>query len=100
MEFRLTYLGPLRPSQKDPLQNQPEPLAEHKQSLRRRFHPQIKRLWETTPMLQARWPIFPASNVPSLSPAQSDLGAHYPRMAGATIRWSENCLVSHVGWIF
>jgi hypothetical protein len=79
MEFRLTYSGPLRPSQKDPLQNQPEPLAEHKQSLRRKFHPQIKRLWETTPMLQARWPVFPASNVPSLSAGQSDLGAQYSK---------------------
>jgi hypothetical protein len=48
MRFRLTYEGELRSSQRDPLGNQPNKLADHKQHIRREFHRQLKRLWEGT----------------------------------------------------
>lgn len=82
MEFRLTYAGQLRPSQKDAINGQPEPLADHKQKLRRAFHPQIKRFWEVTPMLWKRWPIMSASEAeadPRPSPVHEDLGKLYSR---------------------
>lgn len=47
MRFRLTYEGPLRPSQRDPEGDQPVPLAMHKHIIRRKFHSQLKRLWST-----------------------------------------------------
>jgi hypothetical protein len=52
MRFRLTYEGELRSSQRDPLGNQPNKLAEHKQHIRREFHKQLKFLWETNKFLR------------------------------------------------
>jgi hypothetical protein len=52
MRFRLTYEGPLRPSQTHPANSpKPEPLSEHKFKVRRQFHGQLKRLWETNRIL-------------------------------------------------
>ena len=47
MKFRLTYEGELRPTQREPIDNQPNPLAAHKHRVRREFHKQLKHLWAT-----------------------------------------------------
>ena len=47
MKFRLTYEGELRPTQREPIDNQRNPLAVHKHLIRRRFHKQLKHLWAT-----------------------------------------------------
>jgi hypothetical protein len=45
MEFRLTYEGPLMGAGNN------NPRASHKHDIRRRFHAQLKRLWQVHPML-------------------------------------------------
>ena len=45
MKFRLTYQGELRPTQRDPEGDQRNPLAVHKQEIRRQFHRQLKQFW-------------------------------------------------------
>lgn len=57
MEFRLTYDGPLRATQKDPVNGQVDARAAHKQDIRRRFHVQLKRLWQVNPYLQHGYPV-------------------------------------------
>src|SRR5579864_2628783 len=52
MRFRLTYEGELRPSQRDPQNGQREPLAAHKQGIRKVFHGQLKQLWKTNKFLK------------------------------------------------
>ena len=52
MKFRLTYEGELRATQRDALENQRDPLAVHKHRIRREFHGQLKRLWETNRTLR------------------------------------------------
>lgn len=47
MRFRLIYEGELKASQKDPLDKQIDKLAEHKQSIRKKFHHQLRHLWKT-----------------------------------------------------
>jgi hypothetical protein len=47
MRFRLTYQGELRPNQRDPQNGQWDRLAEHKQTIRKAFHAQLKQLWQT-----------------------------------------------------
>ena len=44
MKFRLTYAGELRATQRDPVGDQPNPLAAHKHEIRREFHRQLKQL--------------------------------------------------------
>lgn len=51
MKFRLTYEGELRPTQGEARPQQREPLAAHKHRIRRHFHGQMKRLWQTEPFL-------------------------------------------------
>jgi len=51
MRFRLTYDGPLQASQRDPEGDQADPIALHKQKIRRVFHGQLKELWETNSFL-------------------------------------------------
>jgi hypothetical protein len=51
MRFKLTYEGELRPNGRDPVGDQPEPLAAHKQRIRKVFHRQLKRLWQTNKFL-------------------------------------------------
>ena len=48
MEFRLFYRGPLKANGD----------KGHKHDLRQKFHPQLKRLWEVTP-LKDNYPLFP-----------------------------------------
>jgi hypothetical protein len=45
MQFRLTYEGPLRTTQRDPENGQRDPRAGHKHDIRQAFHVQLKRLW-------------------------------------------------------
>lgn len=51
MRFRLTYSGELRPAQRDPLSHEPDKLALHKHQIRREFHGQMRRLWQTNKFL-------------------------------------------------
>jgi hypothetical protein len=51
MRFRLTYEGPLKASQRDPEDGQRDRMAEHKQTIRKRFHAQLKQLWKTNKFL-------------------------------------------------
>lgn len=46
MEFRLTYEGELLPT------SQRHTRGTHKHEIRKAFHPQLKRLWETHPVLR------------------------------------------------
>ncbi len=53
MEFRLTYGGPLGATQRDAVGNQPSPKRQQKQDIRKKLHPQLRRLWEITPFLKS-----------------------------------------------
>jgi hypothetical protein len=57
MEFRLTYEGLLLATQKDPVSGQADARTEHKRTLRRKFHLQLKRLWEINPYLKPGYPV-------------------------------------------
>ena len=50
MEFRLTYDGPLYATQRDPCCGGPPKHTENRHSIRRRFHQQLKALWEYPPL--------------------------------------------------
>ncbi len=52
MQFRLTYDGELYSSQPDDTGYKGDRRANHKHEIRRKFHPQLKRLWEITPFLR------------------------------------------------
>ena len=52
MRFRLTYEGELKSSQKDSIGSQVDKLAEHKHSIRKVFHKQLKHLWMTNKFLR------------------------------------------------
>lgn len=49
LEFRLTYEGPLL------AHNEARDKADHKHQIRQKFHPQLKRLWETNRFLKQEW---------------------------------------------
>lgn len=54
MKFRLTYRGPILPSQPgNPSSDSPkqQSLSEHKMEIRKAFHRQLKRLWSVHPTL-------------------------------------------------
>jgi len=51
MRFRLIYDGPLQSKQKDAMAGQRDPSAQHTHELRRVFHRQLKRHWETNRFL-------------------------------------------------
>jgi hypothetical protein len=53
VEFRLTYEGLLLATQKDAPPHQSDKRADHKHTIRQKFHPQLKRLWEITPFLKS-----------------------------------------------
>ncbi len=53
MRFRLIYSGELRSNQRDPIARQRDRLAEHKFSIRREFHKQLKHHWESNWFLSA-----------------------------------------------
>jgi hypothetical protein len=53
MKFRLVYDGPLQARQRDPQGGQRDPMASHVHSIRRVFHGQLKRLWDTRPPLNS-----------------------------------------------
>jgi hypothetical protein len=60
MRFRLTYEGPLKASGRDPEDGQRDRMAEHKQTIRKRFHAQLKQLWKTNKFL-SEYRIDPAA---------------------------------------
>src|SRR5258705_146531 len=51
MRFRLTYEGELRASGRDPQGGQRDPMALHKQKIRKALHGQLKQLWQTNKFL-------------------------------------------------
>jgi hypothetical protein len=51
LEFRLTYQGPLLSDQRRGGEVM-RARADHKQSIRKKLHPQLKRLWEVSPFLK------------------------------------------------
>jgi hypothetical protein len=53
MRFRLTYEGELKASGRDPQNGQNDRMAPHKQAIRKVFHGQLKRLWETNKFLSS-----------------------------------------------
>ena len=53
MKFRLTYQGELKASGRDPETGQRDRMAEHKQSIRKVFHRQLKELWKTNRFLSS-----------------------------------------------
>ena len=57
VEFRLTYEGPLKATQKDPVSGQADARASHKRDIRRTFHVQLKQLWEINPYLKHGYPV-------------------------------------------
>lgn len=59
MKFRLTYEGPLRATQNDAREGQPVKHAKLKQAIRREFHGQLKRLWDTNRFLSEHR-VYPA----------------------------------------
>lgn len=52
MEFRLTYEGPIRATQRDSRPGQPSRHIENKHLIRVAFHKQLRRLWSVVPALQ------------------------------------------------
>src|ERR1051326_1765795 len=52
MRFRLYYEGILRPTGRDPIGFQSDPLAAHKQEIRKCFHIQLQQLWRTNRFLR------------------------------------------------
>lgn len=52
MEFRLTYEGPLTATQGNEVGSPRSPRRQNKHDIRKKFHPQLKRLWEITPFLK------------------------------------------------
>ena len=52
MRFRLTYEGELKASGRDPESGQRDRMAEHKQTIRKSFHRQLKQLWQTNKFLK------------------------------------------------
>lgn len=53
MKFRLVYEGELRSNQRRPMDGQFDKLAVHKQAIRKKFHLQLKHLWETNEFLSS-----------------------------------------------
>jgi len=52
MKFRLTYEGPLRPTQRDAFEHERDKIAPHKHAIRRTFHGQLKQLWQENKFLR------------------------------------------------
>ena len=80
MEFRLTYQGPLRSTQRDPEENHVDPRKDHKHAIRRQFHRQLKRLWEINPALngESKGPdVLVIREVEQRAKSASELAAMY-----------------------
>ena len=71
MRFRLIYEGELRSNQRDPIGGQSDRLAEHKQSIRKVFHRQLKHLWESNWFLNSHR-VYPADYGVSRPAADTD----------------------------
>lgn len=71
MKFRLTYYGPLRPTNRDDNNDGTNPLCVHKHDIRREFHKQLKQLWITNKFLREH------KVGPSFSPRYTPLNASF-----------------------
>lgn len=70
MQFHLTYNGPLRSSRDS---NNPGKTA-HKHDIRRKFHKQLKKLWETHPVLTRGHSSAPVIGSTSMKETTSEFG--------------------------
>lgn len=73
MEFRLTYEGPLPATQGNEVGSAKSSKPQQKHEIRRRFHPQLKRLWEITPFLKTGVRSGPSALITEESPDSIDL---------------------------
>lgn len=80
MRFRLTYEGPLLSSKPPQCPGDRDRRIEHKHDIRRRFHQQLKALWEGNRSLrELRYP--PKSLLPVLPDRAKDVWEAHPRAA-------------------
>src|SRR6476659_6653957 len=75
MRFRLTYQGELKASGRDPETGQRDPMAPHKQMLRKAFHGQLKHLWQVNKFLSEH-------QVDAENPSQLAIPANQVRSPG------------------
>jgi hypothetical protein len=54
MEFKLTYEGPLFATQRDPIPSQPPKHTQNRHDIRRDFHIQLRRLWDSVAVMQKK----------------------------------------------
>lgn len=72
MQFRLTYAGPLRATQRDARAGEPAKHAENRHQIRTVFHRQLKALWELPPLKEADEPVtMMALSGPQARPANT-----------------------------
>jgi hypothetical protein len=74
MEFRLTYEGILLGASRT------DTRAQHKHGIRRRFHPQLKRLWEVSPLKNLR-DLGGQVVAPAISPSKYPTGGRAEMLA-------------------
>jgi hypothetical protein len=77
MQFRLTYEGKIRSTNRDPLDKKPDLLALHKHQIRSCFHGQLKQLWIANKFLRERL-VRPSENWPR-GPIAPERLARIPR---------------------
>lgn len=94
MQFRLTYQGPLRPTQRDPEEDQANPLADHKHQIRKSFHAQLKQLWATNKFLREHklskklnWSSRPIADENAYWGSDEDLAPMWEVIANQNIRF-------------
>jgi hypothetical protein len=77
MKFKLTYEGLLFGASTNNTR------AAHKHEMRKRFHPQLKRLWETAPALKD-WIDYPNSTYSEKGgiPRRDNLANHFSKVSG------------------
>jgi hypothetical protein len=73
MKFRLTYDGPLWAAKTD------NPRAAHKHDIRKRFHPQLRRLWTLNPSLSTWQEAHPVTGLSGRISGSEALAARFER---------------------
>jgi hypothetical protein len=95
MRFRLVYQGELKAGQQDRHDQHWDKMAEHKQAIRKVFHRQMKRLWETNWFLNS-YRVYPQDYGIDLS--ASDIAARWgaspnqmvPLLEAVALNYQEN----------
>jgi hypothetical protein len=80
MDFKLTYAGPLYATQRDPVAGQAPKHTQNRHDIRRKFHVQLRKLWESIPDMQRKATLYLwADNNSPEPPAQTidDLAKKY-----------------------